>query len=579
MATINHRDLEQAELHDPKYHASSHGAAGTDPLTAHSTWVVTDGTHPFTSTVAGITPTADAHLATKGYVDEQIGGIDTFLELNDTPSSYTGSEASGVRVNAEGTALEFYDISPYTDPDTLQIVTDRGATTSNSITTAGLTTAGTVQAEQLTSTDDVTLTGDIIVTSSGVSNIGTVSVSVNDAYIDQVYLKANPTLPLQATTKSYVDTEIASAVVTENLWDRAGTTLTTHNASDAIQMDGPVDWAAGNVTYVPIDGDIEAYVTAATAGDTLILAAGTYTLSSDIDISKQINIVGQGIGATIIAGSTLYAFDLAAGSSNTRIANLSITSTTIGTGINCASELTGLIFENLNIELTSGTGHRYGIALNASSATIRRCYVYLTASGMGIQTEGLAISASSTAAKTVDIYNSHFYAATGTTRKSGIFISQNDNTELLTVNLYNTTARGGFDGLELYNDTASNVVTVNCYSSFFYGLANDINNWKLGDEYATCNLYGCISATSTTTGPLTYNGNILTEDINISNDMLPTASGVSNLGEASLSFDTLYTNNIVSYGIKIGANQGAAGAAAGELWADSSADYVIKLGV
>jgi hypothetical protein len=35
---------------------------------------------------------------------------DTFVELTDTPGSYSGQGGKGVRVNAGGTALEFYDI-------------------------------------------------------------------------------------------------------------------------------------------------------------------------------------------------------------------------------------------------------------------------------------------------------------------------------------------------------------------------------------------------------------------------------------------------------------------------------------
>jgi hypothetical protein len=38
--------------------------------------VKADGSVPFTSTVAGVTPTADAHLATKGYVDSVATGLD-----------------------------------------------------------------------------------------------------------------------------------------------------------------------------------------------------------------------------------------------------------------------------------------------------------------------------------------------------------------------------------------------------------------------------------------------------------------------------------------------------------------------
>jgi len=60
------------------------------------------------------------------------GGATNFLKLHDTPSSYTGQELKIARVNATGTGLEFVTASG--EADTLQSVTDRGATTTTSIT-------------------------------------------------------------------------------------------------------------------------------------------------------------------------------------------------------------------------------------------------------------------------------------------------------------------------------------------------------------------------------------------------------------------------------------------------------------
>lgn len=58
----------------PEAGESDHG--NLDGLTDddHTQYVKADGTRAFTGTVAGITPTVDAHLATKGYVDSVGGG-------------------------------------------------------------------------------------------------------------------------------------------------------------------------------------------------------------------------------------------------------------------------------------------------------------------------------------------------------------------------------------------------------------------------------------------------------------------------------------------------------------------------
>ena len=46
----------------------------------HTIYVKADGTRAFTGTVAGVTPTADAHLSTKQYVDDEITTLDTALD-------------------------------------------------------------------------------------------------------------------------------------------------------------------------------------------------------------------------------------------------------------------------------------------------------------------------------------------------------------------------------------------------------------------------------------------------------------------------------------------------------------------
>lgn len=74
--------------------------------------------------------------------------------------------------------------------------------------------------------------GNITPAASGSSDIGSVSLAFDDAHIDQIYLKANPTDPLQAATKQYVDT----AVLGENLWDRSGTTLIPHTSGDIVSI-------------------------------------------------------------------------------------------------------------------------------------------------------------------------------------------------------------------------------------------------------------------------------------------------------------------------------------------------------
>jgi hypothetical protein len=59
-------------------------------------------------TISGVTPTQDSHLTTKQYVDDKVASA-TFIELTDTPTTYSGFANYVVKVNATGDALDFVE--------------------------------------------------------------------------------------------------------------------------------------------------------------------------------------------------------------------------------------------------------------------------------------------------------------------------------------------------------------------------------------------------------------------------------------------------------------------------------------
>lgn len=79
-----HAQQHQPGGGDEFIHSSQHAAGGADELSHsdlpdldsddHPQYSLVDGTRAFTGTVGGVTPTADAHLATKKYVDDSIIG-------------------------------------------------------------------------------------------------------------------------------------------------------------------------------------------------------------------------------------------------------------------------------------------------------------------------------------------------------------------------------------------------------------------------------------------------------------------------------------------------------------------------
>jgi hypothetical protein len=94
-----------------------------------------------------------------------------------------------------------------------------------------------------------------------------------------------------AETGAILETDIDHGSI-QGLSDDDHTQYFLANGSRSIT--GNIDWSGGNVTYVPLGGDIQTYVTAASAGDTLVLASGVYTITSSITVDKQLNIRGQG---------------------------------------------------------------------------------------------------------------------------------------------------------------------------------------------------------------------------------------------------------------------------------------------
>lgn len=292
-----------------------------------------------------------------------------------------------------------------------------------------------------------------------------------------------------------------------------------------------IDWATGNVIYVPIGGSIEAYHDAATAGDTLILASGTYTITDDIDISKAINIVGQGVwtgtsgAGTLItcATATKNCFDISA--SNLRISNLSIANSGGNSAIciNVAADLTGIVLTNLELAYSSTSGlGAYGIVSN-SSLTVRDCIG--TASGTG-QNAFIYLNNSSTNTTDIvaNVYNSRAVStATGGAagrNNYGYWAYNSNDANTVTINLYDCSAVMSAAPSSISNGVRSesvttNTSTINVYGGSYSGANADVA--QTGTNVLT--LYGTTLVNGTTSGTITYAGTVVTGDSYIDDDL------------------------------------------------------------
>jgi hypothetical protein len=278
---------------------------------------------------------------------------------------------------------------------------------------------------------------------------------------------------------------------------------------------GGVDLTQGNIIYVPINGNIETYVSNATAGDTLILAAGTYTITDDIDIAQAINIVGQGVGQTTITCSTdtKNVFDIS--SDNVRIANLSISNTsTSGTmrAINVngsgGSVFTNVMITNVKITTNNSGGTGNAILYDDAGGQVRD--VVIVMSGAGSANYGIMHRNNSTAeaTTTLNVYNADVTITAGTTIY-GYYSTDNTSAQDNFMYVFNSrsTVSGG---------TTNNAAYVSNGDAFIYlencvlnGATYDIRNVSAGGAQ----LRNCTLVNGTSLGTITLDGFQTFEDL------------------------------------------------------------------
>ena len=265
-----------------------------------------------------------------------------------------------------------------------------------------------------------------------------------------------------------------------------------------------VKWGAGNVIYVPLAGDIQTYITAATAGDTLILASGTYVVTSTITVGKSLTIKGQGSAATKVNSSTaaIAVFTIAA--SNVRLLDISSTNSGAGTAytIFVNAGLTNLQIRNV-IGILSGTGTKYGV-WSLSSVTVSDSEFYPTSSDSNSNGVYLYNDSSATLNITANIQSVRVIATGVANNNRGIVGNNNNTAYTITINSVNnwlfSYGTTGTTDIALYSySTATNNVTINDYQSILNGADYDVLNTSTN----VLALNGSILSNGTISGTIT----------------------------------------------------------------------------
>ena len=301
----------------------------------------------------------------------------------------------------------------------------------------------------------------------------------------------------------------------------------------------------GNVTYVPLTKVgktqteiINDAITAASSGDTLILASGTYNVvASDWDgdadieaivIDKAINLVGQGMQSTVISCNTAQSDTIEITSSGVTIANMTINNTghdTTAVWIYpeplTGPSLSGIVIENIRINSFVADGANLGILATDASVDIHDCEI--TVSTINTSSAGISLYIDPNATSNMNcVLTNNTIIVNGATALNGGAVFGNEGirtfcslntTYSLNVDMYNvdsraTTVGGTVDyGIRVTSATVGGhsgeafKATINAYNCLFSGTTKDVRVYGLSSSSTNIlNLYGSTLVNGTPQG-------------------------------------------------------------------------------
>lgn len=203
---------------------------------------------------------------------------------------------------------------------------------------------------------------------------GNIHVSINDAEISGNSFGAGTTV-----SAGWVDGVSASNTytvdVSGNYW---GADVTAAELAEKIDGNVVIDsyytdealTESVEVGGIPVANatQLQNAVTSAKAGDTIVLAAGTYELSDTLKITKRVNLVGAGADQTTIKGAVQYMFSESQNGEDVTVSGLTIEATE-------ADKVQGLQFRgdkpnsgydvDLFVSDCKFTGWTFGITMNS----------------------------------------------------------------------------------------------------------------------------------------------------------------------------------------------------------------------
>jgi hypothetical protein len=469
------------------------------------------------TTALGYTPENIANKGSNnGYASLDIGGKVPVSELPSTIMVYEGTW------NADTNTPTLSDsVPPEHGSGTIYVCTVAGTCDlgSGAITFAigdWVIYNGSIWQKSINSSAVVSVDGQqgIVVLSGIYQAINTNLTSLSSLdYVSTSFVKMTSAGTFELDTNIYITTETDPLSLHIDGETRNVTNGTFDLTTTGIISAGSMDWTGGNVVYVPLTGDINTYITAASAGDTLVLVAGTYTITSGIVVNKKLHIQGQGEGITTVTCST----------DNVNMFIMSVS---------------GSMLSDMTIAKSGAmtTTLKY-IVLVSDSCNLYNLEILNTCTGGDVTSIGIGTV---TAGLTINIENVRFYGTGAIGKHYFIFMSTNSSI----INMYNcygyenngTSATGGdilialSSGItNIYNSSFNSVsnngrapismggseASANAYNCVFNG--SGATSYDVRQSSGTLTLYDCTLVNNKTSGTITYGGTIVTNKLKTAN--------------------------------------------------------------
>ncbi|MDB4312099.1 hypothetical protein N9937_01585 [bacterium] len=299
-----------------------------------------------------------------------------------------------------------------------------------------------------------------------------------------------------------------------------------------LTITGTIDASGAAIWTLPVGTDLDAFIASASceAGDTLVLGSGDYTVTDDIDVTKSLTIRGQkGQTRIVCVTDSKIVFHVTA--SDVTIADLGIDVTASGTyGIQPdgtgGTVLSDVNIRNCNITLNSHAGTQYAVWYNDAGGEVRDCVIAATSSSGACYAIQHRNNVSAEATTTTKLYNVSG-SASGATFAKGAYVFDSGASQDNFMYIYNSTFVVTEGGAAASTGIEAQGADAYMYAENVVVSATDTDVVNTSAS-PMLQLRDCTLVNGTTSGTITYDGQVVTDQLSASGNITQTGAASTN---------------------------------------------------